>query len=375
MIDTTTDFIALVHTLGPQLKEHSDRHDEQSLFVEGNYELLKTNGFMTAQIPESLGGAGVSHSTMCNVVEALALYCPSTALAFSMHQHLLSTMIWKYNQTGDGEDFLRKVATDNLVLISTGAKDWLDSNGTMTKTKGGYLVSGRKFFASQSVYGDVAVTSAQFESPEEGAKVLHFGVPMVSKGVTLLDDWDTLGMRGTGSQTIVFDEVFVPDSAISLERPQGEFHPFWNVVLSVAMPLIMSAYVGIARKAFDLTRSQLIKDVTQKSYADQQLGELYNQLTKARVLHKDMIRLANDLNIKPTDNLSMEILTRKSLVAQACMDTVNHAMSAMGGKAYYKKSGLEKLFRDVQAARYHPLAEKEQQLFTGSYLLRSDAIY
>jgi acyl-CoA dehydrogenase len=64
-----------------------------------------------------------------------------------------------------------------------------------------------------------------------------------------MNDWRTLGMRATGSHTVKLENVFVPDAAIALKRPRGAYHPVWNVVLTVAMPLIMSVYVGIAEKA------------------------------------------------------------------------------------------------------------------------------
>ena len=79
-------------------------------------------------------------------------------------------------------------------------------------------MSGMKHFASQSVVGDLVITSGIFKDENRSSLVLHFGVPVNSIGVTILDDWHVMGMRSTGSQTIVFDNVFIPDSAISLER-------------------------------------------------------------------------------------------------------------------------------------------------------------
>lgn len=359
--------------MGPDLSNNSEQPDKEALFVEDNYQMLKERGFMKAMIPESLGGHGVTHKEMCELLEELAGYCPSTGLALAMHQHLLAAAIWKYRKGDGGEEMLLKVANHDLVLISTGARDWLESNGTLKRAKGGYLLNGAKFFASQSAFGDVAVTSAVYEHPTEGQQVLHFGVPMICEGVSLLNDWDTLGMRGTGSQTIVFKDVFVSDEAITLVRSQGEFHPFWNVVIGVAMPLIMSVYVGIARKAFQLTRAALQKQPRLKGHAPYQLGEVYNALTRAKVVHEDMVRLTDRLEGSFDDMLSVEMLTRKTNVANACIETVKKAFEAVGGKAYYKSTGLERLFRDVQAAQYHPLAEKDQQLFTGEYFLTNES--
>ncbi|MFY0652202.1 MAG: acyl-CoA/acyl-ACP dehydrogenase [Cyclobacteriaceae bacterium] len=368
---TKIDWIERVQSIGNQLTENGIKSDQNAVFVEENYSLLKELGVFTATIPMELGGAGVSHSTMCEIIKHVAQYDASTALAMSMHQHLLATMIWKYQQGKGGEETLMKIADKNLVLISTGARDWLDSNGEMRRTKGGYLMSGYKHFASQSIYGDLAVTSAPFNHETEGDQVLHFAVPMKSEGVSLLNDWDTMGMRGTGSQTIVFKDVFVPESSISLVRRQGAFHPFWNIVLGVAMPFIMSAYVGIAKKAFNITKEGLQKQKSLKPHIAYQLGEMYNELCKAEVMHKDMVALANDLKLQPVDRLGVEVLTRKTNVANACISVVSKAFDTLGGKAYYRKTGIERLFKDVQGARYHPLSEKDQQSFVGEYLLKN----
>ena len=82
------------------------------------------------------------------------------------------------------------------------------------------------------------VTSAPYDDPIEGPQVLHFPVPLKSDGVTLKDDWKTMGMRATGSQTVMLDNVFVPEEAVVLRRPQGAYHPAWNVILTNALPLI-----------------------------------------------------------------------------------------------------------------------------------------
>ena len=233
--------------------------------MEKNYTDLQAHGYFIALIPKELGGLGISHSAFCDHLRIIGQGCGSTALALAMHSHLIGANVWKYKKGQGGEEVLRKVVDKSLILISTGARDWLESNGEMTKVEDGYLVSGMKFFASQSAIGQVAVTSAPYQHPQHGWQVLHFAVPLSSKGVTVLNDWDTMGMRGTGSNTIKFDQVFVAENAIALARKQGDFHPFWNVVITVAMPLIMSAYVGIAQKAYKVAINRARKQSGPKS--------------------------------------------------------------------------------------------------------------
>lgn len=363
------EFEASIHELGPQFAQRDAAHDRDDTFVVQNYDDLKALRLFAAGVPRELGGAGLTHAEVADLLRIMAQYSSSTALAHSMHQHLVAANVWKYKKGKGGEPILQKVAAEQPVLISTGAKDWLESNGTVEKTEGGYLVSGYKYFASQSAIGDIAVTSAPYEDPEDGWQVLHFGVPMNAEGVSLIENWQALGMRGTGSHTIKFDKVFVPEAAIALRRPRGEYHPVWNTVLGVAMPYIMAVYVGIAQKAADIALNQARKWTEPKPYLASALGKMNNSLVTAVTVWQDMVRLTNNYDFEAVDQIGHEILTRKTIVANAVIDVVTQAMDIVGGPAFYRSYGLEKLFRDVQAAKYHPLPEKEQLLYSGEFLL------
>lgn len=365
-----TDWNALIHELGQDFAQRAEKHDLEGSFVSENYQQLKEHRFFSAMVPKELGGEGLSHAEMCHLVRQIAHYCSSTALAFSMHQHLVAAAVWKYKQKGEGAPLLERVAKDQLVLISTGARDWLESNGAMEKVEGGYLFSAKKYFASQSVEGDIAVTSAPYLDENENWKVLHFGVSMKAEGVSVLDDWDVIGMRATGSQTIVFDRVFVPDSAISLSRPRGDFHPVWSIVLTVAMPLIMSAYVGTAEKAVELAVSIGKKYHRNKDHIHYITGQLYNYLISAQTQWKAMYRLTNNFDFQPNENTTIDILSLKTNVSDATQQATKEAMDAIGGQSFYRKNKLERLFRDVQAAGFHPLPKWEQYAFTGKKLLK-----
>lgn len=365
-----TDWVKLTHRLGKEFERRAAASDQNGTFVFENYEQLKEHRFFSAMIPEELGGGGLSHAGMCQIIRTLAHYCSSTALAFAMHQHLVAAAVWKYKQQGLGASMLQNVVGHQLVLVSTGARDWLESNGEMEKVEGGYLFSGKKHFASQSAGGDVAVTSAPFQIAENEWQVLHFSVPMKADGVRVLDDWDVMGMRATGSQTISFESVFVPESAITLARPRGLFHPVWSVVLTVAMPLIMSAYVGIAEKAMEIALAIGKKYQRQQPHLPYIVGKLNNSLLATRAQWKAMYRLTNNFDFKPQESISIEMLSYKTNVSDGAIQTVSLAMEAIGGQCFYRKNVLERLFRDVQAAPFHPLPRWEQYAFTGERLLK-----
>jgi alkylation response protein AidB-like acyl-CoA dehydrogenase len=310
---------------------------------------------------------------MCAFVRAIGRYCGPTALTLSMHQHLVAAAIFNFRHGKPGRKLLEKVVDGETILVSTGANDWLASNGSVERVDGGILVSAAKPFASGSPAGQVMVTSAPYEDPEQGWQVLHFPVSLSAAGVSLAGDWDTMGMRPTGSQTVFLDKVFVPDDAVALRRPRSEYHPAYNVILTVAMPLIVSAYVGVAEAAAKIA-TDTAAGRTDDPAAPYLLGELANHLAEAQIAVDSMVAIANDLSFEPIVETANAILIRKTIAAKAVMECAEKALETAGGSGFYRTKGLERLVRDAHAIQFHPLQEKRQQHFTGRLAMGLDPI-
>lgn len=354
----------LLPRIGDEIAENGRVADETDQFPVQNYQILKQHKLFSALVPGEFGGGDCDYPEMCRFLAALAGYHPSTALSFSMHQHIVAANRYNYLHGRPGQAVLEKVAANELALISTGAGDWLASSGTLEKTEGGYLFSAVKHFASGSPAGNVLVTSAPYADPEAGWQVFHFPVPMTAEGVTVLDNWKPMGMRGTGSNSVKLDNVFVPEAAIVARRPRGDYHLMWSVILPVALPLIMSVYRGIAETAADKAR-----DLCRNSpdpVTPYLLGEMENALTTAQVMVDDMIRLVDDFRFEANLKTVNAVVKRKTLAAEACKLAVAKAVEVCGGRGFIRSTGIESLFRDVQASHFHPLQEKRQLLFTGS---------
>jgi alkylation response protein AidB-like acyl-CoA dehydrogenase len=367
------DLSAIGAELGPRFAQGVAERDAADTFVADHYDALKERKVFSALVPREIGGGGASYGAMARFLRELAHCCPSTALALSMHQHIVAANVYNHKNGRPGLKVLERVAGGEIVLISTGANDWLESNGAVTRVDGGYQVSARKAFASGSPKGGVLVTSAPYQDPKDGWQVLHFGVPFSAKGVSLAGDWQTLGMRATGSQTVILDKVMVPEEAIALRRPRGRFHPAWNVILTCAMPLIMSAYVGIAEKIVAVAKEQAARRKSDP-VAPFQLGELSNLLTVAQLAVDDMVRINDDLNFKMELPVANAILMRKTIAADSVIATAEKALETAGGAGFYRKTGLERLLRDLHGAQFHPLPAKRQHLFTGRVALGLDPV-
>ncbi|NHC33827.1 acyl-CoA dehydrogenase family protein [Scytonema millei] len=357
------DWLSLAESLGNQFAAREVEADESDLFVADNIARLKASGLVAAGVPTELGGGGASYTDLCAVLRILGRYSSSTALAFSMHTHQVMVPTWRWHhQNAPVDGLLKRVATEQLVLLSSGGSDWLQSNGTAIKVEGGFLITARKIFASGAPAANLLMTSAVYEDPEIGSTVLHFAVPMNSQGVSIEPTWQAMGMRGTGSHDVVLSNVFVPDAAIVLRRAQGKWHFIFHLISMVAIPLIYSVYVGVA----EAVRDRAIQ-LAMKRHTDEHLcymvGGLDNELTATKLALEHMISTA--VVSQPGFETTNQIMTGRTLVAKAVLNVADLAMEIAGGSAFYRKLGLEKLFRDIQGVRYHPLREEAQRKLSG----------
>jgi len=358
-LDDGKDWVVVARALGAEFAKRAAAVDAEDRFVAENYADLKASGLLSAGVPAELGGAGASHAEMCSVVRELARHCGSTALAFSMHTHQVMTNAWRWRHAkAPVEALLKRVAAENIVLLSSGGSDWLQGSGSATRVEGGFRIDARKIFTSGAPAGDLILTSAVYDDPEAGPTVLHFGVPMTSEAVRIESTWRVMGMRGTGSHDVTIDGFFLPDAALSGKRPQGKWHPLFHPISMIAIPLIYSVYVGIAEAARDRALGFAAKRRSDPHLLSL-VGGMENELAAARLALGELIAAAD--TDQPGPAVTSRVFIARTLAARAAIETVELAMQVAGGSAFYRGNGLERLFRDVQAARYHPLQEGLQR--------------
>ena len=326
----------------------------------------RSRGLTTALVPPAFGGGGASHAETGVMLRELARSDPSAAVTLSMHSHLVAFQVWRHHHGQDASPLFEKVV-GGAYLVSTGASDWVSSGGSARKVDGGYRVSARKSPASGCEMGTVLVTSIRWEQAGAGAQVLHCAIPFSAEGVSVEQTWDTVGLRATGSHTVVLDDVFVPDTAVSLVRPADVWHPVWNAIMGAAMPLIMAAYAGIA----DAAVASALEAVRGRS--EDHLFQIAGEMTNAHLRASDavdaMFSEADDLRFENTDGLAARILSRKTTAAEGFIETVRLAGELVGGRAFSRGHDLERLYRDVQGAAFHPLPRARQTRLSGRVAL------
>jgi indole-3-acetate monooxygenase len=184
--------------------------------------------------------------------------------------------------------------------------------------------------------------------------------------VKIIDTWRVLGMRGTGSNDIMIDGHVVPEAAVSARRKAGEWDPLFQIIATMALPLIYSVYLGVAESARDIAIATA-KRKQPDQHAINLAGRMETELAGARMAREHMLAAVR-LNAPSAETVNQVVIGRQ-LVARHAIAAVELAMELAGGAGFYRVTGLERRFRDIQAARYHPMQQGPQAQYTGSIAL------
>ena len=285
-----------------------------------------------------------------------------------MHQHVVAFTAWRYRRGLPGaEATLRRVAEEGIVLVSTGGGDFTHPRGEAVKVEGGYRVRGTKRFASQSSYGSVMSTMFTFDDPEQGRRILNMAVPIAAEGVTVADNWNTLGMRGTASNDVHLDDVFVPEDKVLANRPYGVVDPPLQVIASIAFPIISAVYLGVADSAYQAALSAAGRRA-ENPLVQRQIGLMATQLRVAGWALDGALAAVGD-DPAPSLETFAAVMAAKREIARAGIEVCDLAMDVAGGGAFFRGSVIERAYRDIRAVKFHPLTPEDTLVRAGRLAL------
>jgi acyl-CoA dehydrogenase len=370
--DDASAFVPWAAELGAQIAEFAAEHDRDGTFVNEAFELFKSSGYLALAVPTELGGHGATIRQVSYAQRELAKHCGSSALAVSMHHHVTLFTAWRYRRGLPGaEATLRRIADDCIVLVSTGGADFTRPRGVAVPVEGGFRVSGRKVFASQVPMGDVF--STMFVLDDGGSSdervILNMAVPVKADGVTVLDNWDTLGMRGTGSHDVELDGVFVPEDKVLARRPYGVVDPPLQVIISNAFPVIGAVYLGVAEAARDAAVAAVAgTSRAQDPSIQRQVGLMDNRLRVMSWALDGAIATIGD-DPQPSVENVVAAMAAKREVSVGGIEVCDLAMEVAGGGAFFKTSPIERCYRDIRGAKFHPFTPEQTLVHAGRVCL------
>ncbi len=354
------ELVARMAELGPAIAARADRYDREAAFPYENYDDLRDAGFLALCIPESHGGLSADFVTYALVSEELARHCGSTALTFNMHTatmlligQIADDLSMSVDERTTHErrriDVWREVVENGTIHAQPFSEGRApgETEGFATQAvpvDGGYRVSGRKIFASLSEAADSHNVTCMVAGDD---RVRFLGVPADAGGITIEGDWDPLGMRGTISKNLLFDDVFVPTDHEFL--PPGCFDqvatrwPYFYMTLSFS-------YLGIQRAVLDYTAAALRGDggaserrdhpQKQHGWAEMRLAWERSQALTYRVL--------GEVGVDPTDAQLRRAWAATVTAMETAPEVASTAVRVCGGRSLLRPSALERMYRDAR---------------------------
>ncbi len=358
---------ALSQSLLEGCRSRAAGYDRENTFCRQDFDELKAAGYLKSALPKEFGGAGMRLAEMARETRLLAQYAPATALCINMHNYWVGTAAdlwragdksceWILKETSNGEVFAAGHAehgNDIPVLLSTSKAE---------RVNGGYKITGRKAFGSLSPVwtrlGGHALDSSNPNTP----KIVHFFLPRDAKGFTIKETWDVLGMRATRSDDTVLEGAFVPDKYIARVVPAGATGAdnFVAGLFTWALVNFANVYYGIGLRA----REVLTEQLKNKSSIGLTRPMIYHPEVQHGVaeITMDLETMGPHVETVASDwsegrvgaDWLVRLFSVKHRTVEAAFRIVDRALDLSGGFGMFKKSELERLFRDCRAGRFHP---------------------
>jgi alkylation response protein AidB-like acyl-CoA dehydrogenase len=363
-------FIELAAAHAEDFKTRVAQHDRENSFPFENVEAMKASGYTNMTVPAELGGGGVSVLDLTLAQERLAQGDGPMAVAVNMHLLIVGVYadVWRSGEQSL-RPFLESIAREHLILAggtndprmssAIGLGGLNDTTRRAEKVPGGYRVNGRAGFGTMSACADFLVETAHYDDPQQGPQCLAFLVPTQTPGVTIQNNWDTLSIRASASNDIVWENVFVPDKDVMV-RPARTMDLFVNSLFSWGVPPLDACYLGIAQAARDYAinwasaRTQVPFERPMSHYPGNQFlaAEMEVGLRAARALVTQTASALNELEVRANPPL-MDLIACHQFVMETAFSVVDKAMRLVGGAALFRSSPLEQMYRDARAALLH----------------------
>ena len=362
-----TSASVLTQTLLDRCRERAPRYDRDNTFCQEDFDELKAAGYLRMAVPAELGGAGLNLAQVARETRQLALYAPATALCINMHNYWVGTVADLWRSGDKSLEWVLRDAAAGEVFAAGHAEHGNDIPGLLSTTKaervdGGYKLTGKKAFGSLSPVWTRLGGHSMDTSDPKAPKIVHFFMPRDTKGYTIKDTWDVMGMRATRSDDTILEGAFVPDKYIGRVVPAGAAGADMFVVGFFTWALVNFAniYYAIGLRM----REVLIEQLKTKTSMALTRPMIYHPEVQHGIaeITMDLESMGPHIEAIASDwsegrigpDWFLRIVACKHKTVEAAFRIADRALDLSGGFGMFKKSELERLFRDCRAGKFHP---------------------
>ena len=383
--------IAVARKVAAEFDRVGALHDRDNTFPDELVPIFKESGLAGLNVPKRFGGQGADLLVTAQCVQELAKGDPACALTFNMHLGVIGFFRGMWSEE-DQQRYFPGVAEKGDLFDGAYSEARAGVIGiadtVAIPVEGGYKVNGKKTWGTLALAADyhtfnVTITDADGSVPEDpverGAREAMLVCPANANGVRVEKTWDAMGMRATGTETVVFEDLFVPEQDLVAREFRGPL--FANLewqTLSFA-----SVYYGLAVRAYEEAKSALIKKSTGPvlgasdvrirdiGWVQRDLGELRvrNETTAATIESTARALLdGKDADWHPLLRLGL-LEVPKVVATENAQSVVADAMRLLGGNTYRRGHVLERLYRDARSGPFHPLTTDQTYEHVGKFEL------
>ena len=354
--------------IAPIIREHSQEAERERRLSQPVLDALRETGLLRMTTPRSLGGLETDPVTRALVGEEIGRH--DSAAAWTL-ENPLDWAFFCCRLPNEGAEEIYRDGPDVLIAAQFGRPL------RATSSNGGYRISGRAPFVSNCHDADwISSTVLVDEDSAAGEPEMRM-VYFPRGGYEIIDTWDVMGMRGTGSHDISVTDVYVPKSRTFPMEPDFEPGSHYRgslyrlPVVGAAASGIPTPMLGVARRALDevtelartktpVASSGLLKE---RASAQVQLGRAEAILRSGRLLLLDTLSDAWQRCIEgETHSLEQkaDLLLAMAHAMSSAVQAVELACTIAGTTAFRATSPLERCFRDVQTMRHHVFASEQR---------------
>lgn len=345
-------------------------YDRDNAFFHEDLQELTAAGYLKLFVPASDGGLGLGLESAAQCQRRLATAAPATALAVNMH------LVWTgvaqvLAARGDHSlDFVLREAAGGEIFAFGNSEAGNDSVLFDSRTvaaplpDGGYSFTGRKIFTSLSpAWTRLGIFGKDVQARGGEGELVHGFIRRDTPGYRILDDWDTLGMRASQSNTTVLDGAQVPADRIFRKLPVGPHaDPLIFAIFACFETLLAAVYTGIGERALDVGVEAVKRRTSLKnggrSYA--QDPDIRWKVAEAAMamdcLYPQLAGVARDVDalVEHGPQWFPKLVGLKVNATETARRVVDLSLRVSGGSSYFRGSELERLYRDVLAGMFHP---------------------
>ncbi|MDQ0821064.1 alkylation response protein AidB-like acyl-CoA dehydrogenase [Arthrobacter sp. V4I6] len=353
-----------------RIRSRAAGYDRDNAFCQEDLEELAASGYLKIFVPVSDGGLGLGLAAAAQLQRRLATAAPATALAINMHlvwtgvAHVLaargdSSLAFVLREAAQGEIFAfgNSEAGNDSVLFDS-------RTDAVPQPDGAYSFTGRKIFTSLSpAWTRLGIFGKDAAARDGEGELVHGFITRDTPGYEILDDWDTLGMRASQSNTTVLAGAVVGPDRIFRKLPVGPTaDPLIFAIFACFETLLAAVYTGIGERAL-LLGVEAVKRRTSlknggRSYA--QDPDIRWKVAEAAMamdaLYPQLSRVAADVDdlAEHGSQWFPQLVGLKVRATETARTVVDLAIRVSGGSSYFRGSELERLYRDVLAGMFHP---------------------